>query len=108
MRCKVNYVPQDTNDEPAGILLEKIKAEKEWLVNEGKVKKQKPLEPIREDEIPYEVPKGWEWCKLGTVMHIFAGNSFKSSAFNNSTGVKCIKITNAGVGKFIETMTTFQ
>lgn len=57
-------VPQDPNDEPASTLLEKIKAEKEKLIKEGKLKKEKPLPPIKEDEIPYELPKGWEWVRL--------------------------------------------
>jgi type I restriction enzyme S subunit len=58
-------VPQDENDEPASVLLERIKEEKERLVKEGKIKKEKPLPEIREDEKPYELPEGWEWCRLG-------------------------------------------
>jgi len=57
-------VEQDPNDEPAGELLKRIKAEKEKLIAEGKIKKQKPLPPINEDEIPYELPQGWEWARL--------------------------------------------
>ena len=60
-------VPQDPNDEPASVLLEKIKEEKERLIKEGKIKKEKPLPPISEDEIPYELPKGWEWVRLGEI-----------------------------------------
>ena len=60
-------VPQDPNDESAEVLLEKIKAEKEKLIKEGKIKKQKPLPPISEDEIPYELPDGWIWCRLRDV-----------------------------------------
>src|SRR5690606_6651558 len=60
-------VPQDPNDEPASVLLEKIKEEKERLVKEGKIRKQKPLPPIKEEEIPYEVPEGWEWVRLGEI-----------------------------------------
>lgn len=60
-------VPQDSNDEPASILLEKIRAEKERLIKEGKIKREKPLPPIVEDEIPYELPEGWVWCRLGSV-----------------------------------------
>jgi len=60
-------VPQDPNDESAEVLLEKIKAEKEKLIKEGKIKKQKPLPPISEDEIPYELPDGWVWCRLRDV-----------------------------------------
>ena len=57
-------VDQDPNDEPAIELLKRIKAEKEKLIAEGKIKKQKPLPPINKDEIPYELPQGWEWVRL--------------------------------------------
>lgn len=61
-------VPQDPNDEPASVLLEKIKEEKERLVKEGKIRKQKPLPPIKEEEIPYEVPEGWIITTLARVI----------------------------------------
>jgi type I restriction enzyme S subunit len=57
-------VPQDPNDEPASKLLERIRAEKEKLVKEGKIKKEKLLPPIDPSEVPFEVPKGWEWVRL--------------------------------------------
>jgi len=60
-------VPQDPNDEPASVLLEKIKAEKEKLISEKKIRAEKPLPPISEDEIPYELPKGWTWVRLNNV-----------------------------------------
>jgi len=56
-------VPQDPNDEPAAVLLEKIAAEKAQLVKEKKIKKQKVLPPIGEDEKPFALPEGWEWSK---------------------------------------------
>ncbi|RZB34825.1 MAG: type I restriction enzyme, S subunit [Desulfobacteraceae bacterium Eth-SRB1] len=62
--------PQDPNDEPASELLKRIKAEKEKLIAEGKLKKQKPLSPIAEDEIPYELPQRWEWVRLGELCEI--------------------------------------
>lgn len=58
-------VPQDPNDEPASVLLERIRKEKEQLVKDGKIKKGKPSEPI--DEVPFEVPKGWEWVRLNDL-----------------------------------------
>ena len=60
-------VEQNPEDEPASVLLERIKAEKEQLIKDGKIKKEKPLPPITEDEIPYELPKGWEWVRLGNL-----------------------------------------
>ena len=64
-------VKQDENDEPASILLEKIKKEKAELLKQGKLKKEKELPPIKEDEVPYELPKSWQWVRLGEVCEIF-------------------------------------
>jgi len=74
-------VPQDPNDEPASVLLEKIKEEKERLVKEGKIKKAKPLPPITEDEIPYELPKGWVWVRLGEYAQMKNGISKRNGKF---------------------------
>ncbi|WP_314716026.1 restriction endonuclease subunit S [Segatella salivae] len=79
-------VPQDPNDEPASVLLEKIRAEKAQLIKEGKIKKDKKESIIYrgednsyyekfadgkvvciDDEIPFEIPKGWEWCRMGAI-----------------------------------------
>ena len=79
-------VPQDPNDEPASVLLEKIRAEKAQLIEEGKIKKDKKESIIYrgednsyyekfsdgkvvciDDEIPFEIPKGWEWCRMGAI-----------------------------------------
>lgn len=62
-------VLQDPKDEPASVLLEKIKAEKEQMIKEKKIKKEKPLPPISEDEIPFEIPENWAWCRLGEVIY---------------------------------------
>jgi len=51
----------------ASALLEKIKAEKQKMIAEGKIKKEKPLPPIKPEEIPFELPEGWVWCRLGEV-----------------------------------------
>ncbi|HDZ8854925.1 TPA: restriction endonuclease subunit S [Aeromonas dhakensis] len=64
-------VPQDPSDEPASALLERIAAKKAQLVKEKKIKKEKPLPAISEDEKPFELPKGWEWCRLGALMPQF-------------------------------------
>lgn len=57
-------VPQDPNDEPASVLLKKITEKKQKLIKEGKVKKQKALPAITENEIPFDIPKSWEWVRL--------------------------------------------
>ncbi|GJA83920.1 hypothetical protein KAM448_45240 [Aeromonas caviae] len=64
-------VSQDPSDEPASALLERIAAEKALLVKEKKIKKEKPLPEISENEKPFELPKGWEWCRLGALMPQF-------------------------------------
>ncbi|MBJ9325267.1 restriction endonuclease subunit S [Citrobacter amalonaticus] len=66
-------VPQDPNDEPASELLKRIEQEKAKLVKEGKIKKQKPLPPISEDEKPFELPKGWEWCRIIEIAQVGTG-----------------------------------
>ena len=63
-------VPQNPNDEPASVLLEKIAAEKEQLIKDKKIKKQKALPPIGDDEEPFELPQGWEWCNLQSLITI--------------------------------------
>ncbi|QYO69283.1 restriction endonuclease subunit S [Vibrio cholerae] len=65
-------VPQDPNDKPAAKLLERIAEEKAQLVKEKKIKKQKALPPIAEDEKPFELPNGWEWCRFGTLVNFKA------------------------------------
>ncbi|QIR05261.1 restriction endonuclease subunit S [Salinivibrio costicola] len=66
-------VPQDPSDEPAAELLKRIAEEKAQLVKEKKIKKQKALPPISEDEKPFELPSGWEWCRLDDVVDIQSG-----------------------------------
>lgn len=61
-------VPQDPNDEPASELLKRIEQEKAQLVKEGKIKKQKPFPSISDDEKPFELPQGWEWCRIGEII----------------------------------------
>jgi len=80
-------VPQDPTDEPASELLKKIKAEKEKLIKEGKIKKEKPPEPARDDEKLFELPQGWERVTL-SHLGIFSGGSTPSkmnSSFWNGT-----------------------
>ena len=63
-------VPQDPADEPAGVLLQKIRAEKDRLIAEGKIKRDKPLAAIGDEEKPFELPQGWEWVRLGDVVEV--------------------------------------
>lgn len=66
-------VPQDPNDEPAFELLKRIEQEKAQLVKEGKIKKQKPLPPVSDEEKPFELPVGWEWCRFEDIVDIQSG-----------------------------------
>jgi len=58
---------RDPSDEPASVLLQRIKAEKQKLVKEGKLKKEKELPAIQEEEILFKLPQGWVWCRLAEV-----------------------------------------
>ena len=78
-------VPQDASDEPASELLKRIAAEKAKLVAEGTIKKSKPLEPIANDEKPFELPVGWEWAKLGEITNF--GITEKLSFISDETWV---------------------
>ena len=82
-------VPQDNQDEPASILYEKIIAEKENLIKQGKIKKEKPLPPITNDDIPYDIPENWKWVRLGEVCEIKRGNGLTKNDFTDS-GIPCI------------------
>ena len=69
-------VPQDPNDEPASVLLERIRTEKERLVKEGKIKRSKksPSDtPHYGNEVPFEVPNGWKWCRFGDYLDVRDG-----------------------------------
>ena len=66
-------VAQDANDEPASVLLERIKAEKKKLIEEKKIKKEKPLAEITEDEKPFEIPNSWVWCRMRDILDVRDG-----------------------------------
>jgi type I restriction enzyme S subunit len=68
-------VPQDPQDEPASELLKKIRAEKDKLIAEGKIKRDKPLPPIAEDEQPFALPSGWEWAPIETLADVGTGTT---------------------------------
>ncbi len=90
-------VPQDPQDEPASELLKKIRAEKDKLIAEGKIKRDKPLPPIAEDEQPFVLPKGWEWQRVSDVVEMLNGYAFKSEWFKQ-TGVRLLRNLNISHG----------
>ena len=89
-------VPQNPDDEPASILLERIRAEKQELIKQGKIKKSKhesiivtrdkiPYEIIDgkehciADEVPFEIPESWEWCRVGSIFTLQAGKNISAN-----------------------------
>ena len=96
-------VPQDPNDEPASVLLERIRAEKAKLIKEKKIKKDKNESIIYrgednsyyekllatgevkciDDEIPFEIPQGWEWCRMGGIIELLSGQDFMPEKYNS-------------------------
>lgn len=76
-------VPQDPNDEPASVLLQRIREEKARLVKEGKLKKKDLVEtPITDDEKPFEIPANWEWVRLGYLVDFSKSSSVKASSIS--------------------------
>ena len=90
-------VPQDPNDEPASVLLERIRAEKERLIKEGKIKRSKNSAssdtPHYENEVPFEVPEGWEWCIVDDFAYVASGSTPSKDSFVEK-GVPYIKMYN--------------
>ena len=93
-------VPQDPNDEPASVLLQRIRKEKERLVKEGKLKK-KDLEskPIEEDEIPFEIPESWEWMRWGDLSESIQ-YGYNAPAKQNGR-IKMVRISDIQNGRIV-------
>ena len=94
-------VPQDPADEPASILLERIRAEKEQMIKAGKIKRDKHesvifrrdnshyekldgIERCIDDEIPFDIPDSWVWSRFGQVISLLSGTDFKPEEYNDS------------------------
>ena len=89
-------VPQDPNDEPASVLLERIRAEKEQLIKEGKIKRSKKSaasDTSHYENVPFEVPEGWAWCRLEDIAYVAAGSTPSKESFVEN-GVPYIKMYN--------------
>ena len=105
-------VEQDPNDEPASELLKKIQAEKAELVKQGKIKKDKQESYIFKgddnrhyeqigsevrditDEIPFEIPNSWEWCRLGQISDVLNGYAYKSTSYVSKSNNQIIRLGN--------------
>lgn len=84
---------ENSSVEPASKLLEKIRAEKEQLIKEKKIKREKPLPAINEDEIPFDVPDSWKWIRLGEIGFSFRGKSPKYAEESDYFAInqKCVR-----------------
>lgn len=90
-------VVQDSNDEPAEVLYAQIQAEKQKLIKEGKIKKDKPLPLITDDEIPFEIPPSWKWVRWGNLSQEI---QYGYNASAQETGrIKMLRISDIQNGK---------
>ena len=116
MAVQGKLVPQDPNDEPASVLLEHIRAEKERLIKESKIKKEKnpsiifrgadnlPYEKVGKnepvciaDEVPFEIPESWEWVRVGGVFSVINGDrgkNYPAKSTLSNTGIPFISAIN--------------
>ena len=108
MAVQGKLVPQDPNDEPASVLLERIRKEKERLIKDGKIKKNKKESYIFrgadnlhyeqigkevkciEDELPFEIPVNWAWCRMNSIGTMIRGNGIKRCEIVDE-GLPCIR-----------------
>ena len=81
-------------------LFEAIQEEKQKLIEEGKLKKQKALPEITEEEIPFEIPETWKWVRLGDLAKVTGGYAFKSNEFTEQ-GVRVIRISDFNENGFV-------
>lgn len=91
-------MPQNPADEPASELLKRIEAEKKRLIKAGTIKPSKPLPPVTEDEIPYEVPGGWVWVRLGILCNMITDGTHHTPHYIAS-GVPFLSVRNISGGK---------
>ncbi len=108
-------VPQDENDEPASVLLDRIRAEKDVLIKSGKIKKDKNesiifrrdnshyekfngVERCIDDEIPFEIPKNWTWCRLGSILIKLSDGTHSTPKYVES-GIPFISVKDVSSGK---------
>lgn len=117
MAVQGKLVPQDPNDEPASVLLERIRKEKEQLIKEGKIKKEKnpsyifrgadnlPYEKVGKnepvciaEEVPFEIPESWEWARLGTILHKLSDGTHSRPQYVPS-GIPFISVKDVSGGK---------
>ncbi len=92
-----HLVPQDPQDEPASALLQKIRAEKDRLIAEGKIKRDKPMPPIADEEKPFDLPQGWEWMRLDAIFRVITDGDHLPPPVSD-TGIAFLTIGNISAG----------
>ncbi|OUP28067.1 restriction endonuclease subunit S [Faecalibacterium sp. An192] len=102
-------VEQRPEEGTAQELYAQIQAEKRRLIKEGKLKKEKPLPEITEDEKPFEIPEGWMWVRLGSIISLVSGTDFKPNEYNDQgrgtvyiTGASSLSNTGVIVSRWTE------
>ena len=110
-------VPQDPADEPASVLLERIRAEKEQLIKAGKIKRDKHesvifrrdnsyyekvdgIERCIDDELPFEIPESWEWCRLKSLTENITSGSRDWAKYYSTTGAAFLRMGNLSKNSF--------
>lgn len=94
-------VPQIAAEGNAKDLLEEIQKEKAKLIKEGKIKKEKPLPEITEDEIPFDIPESWCWCRLGEIVDTNIGLTYSPSDIIQNGGTEVLRSNNIQNGKIV-------
>jgi len=126
MAVQGKLVPQDPNDEPASTLIERIRAEKQKLISEGKIKRDKNESVIYrrdnshyeklgrkecciDDKIPFKIPDSWTWSRLSSLINLLSGQDFESSGYNSEgygipyiTGASNIEDGNVIINRWTE------
>ena len=95
-----NPIQKGNPDTDAAALLAKIKTEKQRLIADGKLKKEKPLAEIAIDEIPFSIPDSWVWCRLGDIIKESPKNGYSPKSVSHPTNIKTLKLGATTSGKF--------
>ena len=93
-------VEQRPEEGTAEELFQQIQKEKQRLIADGKIKKEKPLPEITEDEKPFDIPESWKWVRLGEIANITGGYAFKSTSFCDN-GIRVIRISDFNENGFV-------
>lgn len=110
MAIQGKLVEQRPEEGTADELYQQIQAEKQRLIKEGKIKKEKPLPEISEDEIPFDIPESWKWVRLGEIISLLSGTDLKPEEYNDAqkgipyiTGASSLSSNGVLINRWTET-----